>query len=146
MTKVLFDTDILSEIIKGKDANVAARARSYLARAGRLTFSTISVMEIVSGFCRRQGQEKAARFLDMAHRSEVIPLDTIAAELAGRIHADLQGSGRSIGVPDTMIAAIAIHRGLLLVTGNTSDYVRVQEAGYPLVLENWRAPRPPEAR
>jgi predicted nucleic acid-binding protein len=62
----------------------------------------------------------------------------IAAELAGRIWAELQRTGKGIGVPDTMIAAIAIHNGLPLVTGNTSDYVRIREVGYPLVLENWR--------
>jgi predicted nucleic acid-binding protein len=76
----------------------------------------------------------------MAYRSEVIPLDMVAADLAGRIYGDLQRDGKDIGVPDTMIAAIAIHHGLPLITGNTSDYARVQEIGYPLVLANWREP------
>ena len=140
MTKALLDTDILSEVIKGKDPSVTSKARSYLAREHRLTFSTVSVMEVVSGFCRRQNEDKAKRFIQLTRASDVLPLDTIAAELAGRMNADLQRVGRSIGVPDTMIAAIAVHRGLPLVTGNTSDYVRVQEAGYPLILENWRNP------
>jgi predicted nucleic acid-binding protein len=54
----------------------------------------------------------------MTYRSEVLPLDAIAGELAGRIDADLKRAGFDIGGPDTMIAAIAIHRGLPLVTGN----------------------------
>jgi predicted nucleic acid-binding protein len=37
-----------------------------------------------------------------------------------------------------MIAAIAIEQGLELVTGNTSDFQRVQALGYPLTLVNWR--------
>jgi tRNA(fMet)-specific endonuclease VapC len=37
-----------------------------------------------------------------------------------------------------MIAAIAIENGLELVTGNTSDFQRVQQFGYPLTLVNWR--------
>lgn len=61
-----------------------------------------------------------------------------AAELAGRIAGDLDRIGQAIGVADTMIAAIAIDNGLELVTGNTSDYQRVQHLGYPLVLVNWR--------
>ena len=85
MTKALLDTDILSEIIKSKDLNVVDRARSYLAREGRLTFSSISVMEIISGFCKRQNEAKARRFIEMTRASEVLPLDTIAAELAGRM-------------------------------------------------------------
>jgi tRNA(fMet)-specific endonuclease VapC len=138
MTKVLLDTDILSEVINGRDLSVSRRARSYLAENGRFTFSTISVMEVVSGLSRRMLDEKIQQFVQLAHKNEVIPLDIIAAELAGRISADLQRAGAGIGVPDTMIAAIAIHHGLPLVTGNTSDYARVQNAGYPLVLENWR--------
>jgi predicted nucleic acid-binding protein len=43
-------------------------------------------------------------------------------------------------VADTMIAAIAIHKGLPLATGNVSDHIRVQNAGYALIIENWRDP------
>lgn len=140
MSKVLLDTDILSEINKAKDPIVADNARRYLAEHARLTFSTVTVMEVVAGYSRRQSEEKLRRFLEMTHRSDVLPFDTIAAELAGRIHADLQRAGWDIGGPDTMIAAIAVQHGLPLVTGNRSDYVRVQEVGYPLRLESWRAP------
>lgn len=98
-------------------------------------------MEIVAGYSYRQAEQKTRRFLEMAHQSEVLLLDATAAELAGRILADLRMAGTPIGVPDTMIAATAIHRGLPLVTGNGSDYARVQSAGYPLIVENWREPR-----
>ncbi|WP_437573605.1 type II toxin-antitoxin system VapC family toxin [Sorangium sp. So ce887] len=140
MKKALLDTDILSEITKAKSPAVVARARSYVAFHGRFTFSVVSVMEVVAGYSQRQAEQKTRQFLEMAHRSEVLLLDAIAAELAGRIMADLQMAGTPIGVPDTMIAATAIHHGLPLVTGNTSDYSRVQSAGYPLILENWREP------
>lgn len=36
MSKVLLDTDILSEILKGKSAVVTARAGKYLAQQGCL--------------------------------------------------------------------------------------------------------------
>lgn len=139
MRRVLLDTDILSEITKAKDQSVVDNARRYLATWRRFTFSSISVMEVVAGYCKRQSEDRLARFLGMAARSEVLSLDPVAGELAGRIYADLQRAGKDVGVPDTMIAAIAIHNALPLVTGNTSDYERVQEVGYPLILENWRA-------
>ena len=69
---------------------------------------------------------------------EILLFNQSAAELAGRIAGDLERIGQPIGVPDTMIAAIAIENGLELITGNTSDYQRVQQLGYPLVLVNWR--------
>ena len=139
MSRVLLDTDVLSEVNKARDPTVANHARRYLARHGRLTFSSITVMEVVAGYSRRGSEEKLRRFVEMVKRSEVIPFDGVAGDLAGRIHADLQRAGCDIGVPDTMIAAIAIHRGLPLVTGNASDYVRVQNVGYPLMLASWRA-------
>ncbi len=62
----------------------------------------------------------------MVDASEVVTLDKVSAELAGRIYGDLEGAGRGIGVADVLIAAIAIHHGMVLVTGNTSDYLHIQ--------------------
>jgi tRNA(fMet)-specific endonuclease VapC len=63
-----------------------------------------------------------------------------AAEMAGRIWGDLERIGQAIGLADPMIAAIAVTHGLELVTGNTSDFQRIQQVGYPLILINWRLP------
>jgi tRNA(fMet)-specific endonuclease VapC len=53
MDKALVDTDIFSEILKGIDQNVVAKATAYLALFGRYTISTITVMEIVKAFTKR---------------------------------------------------------------------------------------------
>jgi tRNA(fMet)-specific endonuclease VapC len=47
MNRALLDTDILSELIKGRNPTVSAAGRAYLSAHGRLTFSAISVAEIV---------------------------------------------------------------------------------------------------
>ena len=138
MNKVLLDTDILSEIGKAKDAAVIANAKTYRRSFGHYTLSTISVMEVVSGFQRTQATGRLNAFLATLPHMEILPFEQSAAELAGRIAGDLERIGQPIGVPDTMIAAIAIDNGLELVTGNTSDYQRIQQLGYPLVLANWR--------
>ena len=52
MTRCLLDTDILSEIIKGKHSAVLSRASAYVAQHGRLTTSSVSVAEIIYGFER----------------------------------------------------------------------------------------------
>jgi tRNA(fMet)-specific endonuclease VapC len=138
--RAILDTDILSEVLKAKDADVAAKASAYRADEGRYTFSTITVMEIVKGLSRKRREDAIKRFLAVVEVSDLLTLDKVSAELAGRVYADLEEAGRPIGVADVLIAAIAIHHGLPLVTGNISDYERIQAAGYPLVLENWRAP------
>ena len=140
MNKALLDTDILSEIGKAKDATVAANAKTYRRSFGHFTFSTVTVMEIVSGFQRTRATGRLNAFLATLPHMEILTLDQPVAELAGRISGDLERIGHPIGVADTMIAAIAIENGLELVTGNTSDYQRVQQLGYPLILSNWRIP------
>jgi len=141
--RAIVDTDTLSEILKGRDPNVANKASVYRANQGRYTFSTITVMEIVKGLSRKGRNDAIDRFLAVVDDSDLLTLDKVSAELAGRIYADLEQAGRPIGVADVLIAALALHYGLPLVTGNTSDYERIQAAGYPLVLENWRAPHKP---
>ena len=49
MNKSLLDTDILSEIGKGIDPNVARNATAYRNAFGRYTLSVISIMEVVQG-------------------------------------------------------------------------------------------------
>jgi len=49
LDKVLIDTDIFSEILKGINQQVAARASAYHASVGYYTICTITVLEIVKG-------------------------------------------------------------------------------------------------
>ena len=63
LNKALIDTDILSEIGKAKDATVAANAKTYRRSFGHYTFSTVTVMEIVSGFQQTQATRRLNAFL-----------------------------------------------------------------------------------
>ncbi len=78
------------------------------------------------------------QFETSADASEVLPFDDQAARLAGRINADLERLGRVIGMPDVMVAAIALRNGLPIVTGNVVHFEYVMAAGYPLAIENWK--------
>lgn len=49
MAKVLLDTDILSEYLKGHDRNVIQRASEYAREQGVFTFTSVTVHEIVFG-------------------------------------------------------------------------------------------------
>jgi predicted nucleic acid-binding protein len=138
MNRRLLDTDILSEIIKGRDLVVAAKARAYLTQLGRFTTSAVSVAEIIYGFRRIGREDRVSQFEASLTNAEVLPFDAAAARQAGRINADLERSGRTIGMPDAMIAGIALHHQLPLVTGNTAHFGYIHAVGYDLVFENWR--------
>ena len=138
MNKALLDTDTLSEIRKGKNSVVVANAKTYRRAFGHYSFSTITVLEIVSGYQQTQHLQHIAKFISSLAFEEIFALDVTAAELAGRITGDLERTGQPIGRADPMIAAIAIDNGLELVTGNTTHYQRIQQLGYPLALVSWR--------
>jgi tRNA(fMet)-specific endonuclease VapC len=139
MAKVLLDTDILSEILKGKNAAVTAKASAYLAEHGRVTTTAVTVAEIVYGLRRVGREDRVTLFEASLADAEVLPFDDAAARLAGRINADLERAGRVIGLPDVMIAAIALRNSLPVVTGNISHFEQVRAARYDLAIENWRA-------
>jgi tRNA(fMet)-specific endonuclease VapC len=138
VNKALLDTDILSEIGKGKNPAVSANARTYRKAFGFYSFSTVTVLEIVRGYQKAQQPQRLHAFMASITAEEVFPLDIAAAELAGRITGDLERTGQPIGRADPIIAAIAIDQGLELVTGNTAHFQRIQQLGYPLTLVNWR--------
>jgi tRNA(fMet)-specific endonuclease VapC len=138
LKEVLLDTDIFSEIHKGINLIVFKRAREYLLKFGFYTISIITVTEIVKGWRKLKREEKIQQFLTEITAAQILTLDQQSAELSGRISADLEQIGQPIGLADSMIASIAIANDLILVTGNTTHYQRIQKLGYELNLDNWR--------
>ncbi len=139
MNKSLLDTDIYSEVLKGIDRTVARNATAHRQAHGRLTFSVVTVMEIVQGLQKvGASPRRIAAFRAAIGSEDIVPFDLDAADLAGRIAGDLDRVGRPIGRCDPMIAAVAMTYGLELVTGNTAHYQHIRQLGYALNLANWR--------
>ncbi|MCC6124692.1 MAG: type II toxin-antitoxin system VapC family toxin [Pirellulales bacterium] len=62
------------------------------------------------------------------------PFDDAAAEIYGRIRAELSKRGTPIGPNDLMISAIALTNRFVLVTHNASEFGKVPE----LQIEDWQ--------
>jgi tRNA(fMet)-specific endonuclease VapC len=138
MARVLLDTDILSEIIKKKDPAVVARATEYLAEERRFTVSVLSVTEVVYGFHRLGREDRIVQFGALIAGHEVLAFEMTTATPAGRIYADLERRGTPVGLADVMIAAVALQHGLPVITGNTSHFAAIRDAGHSLQIGNWR--------
>ncbi|HLA07242.1 MAG TPA: PIN domain-containing protein [Anaerolineales bacterium] len=138
MKKALLDTDILSEILKAKNAGIVSKAVEYKENFERFTISVITVMEIVKGLHKAGRADALKKFLGGLQAIEIISFDENCSVIAGRMFADLENTGQPIGRADPMIAAIAMQHELTLVTGNTAHYERLQKLGYSLKLDNWR--------
>lgn len=138
---VVLDSDTLSDLSRGHP-RVIARAREYLERHGRLTFTAVTVFERLRGYraaiaAARPYGEAMAQFQALSAASIVLPLDEAAADRAVTIWTNIAKKQRqSLG--DILIAAIAASRGLPLVTRHRRDFdviSRALAAGGADVLE-----------
>ena len=109
-----------------------------MAEHAKLTLSSITVLEVVHGYRRVDRDAQVKSFEHGLNDCEVLPFDDAASRIAGRIFADLETRGRPIGMPDVMIASIALQDDIVLATANVSHFEFVVAAGYALRIENWR--------
>ena len=63
----------------------------------------------------------------------VLPFDGDAARRYGEVRAELECQGTPLGEADLRIGAIALSRGLTVVTGNIRHFQRIPG----LSVENW---------
>jgi predicted nucleic acid-binding protein len=121
----LLDTNAISETRKIR-ADAGVMDFLTAADAAGLFLSVLTLGELRKGVeaKRRSDSATAARLgawvdgIETTFADRVLPVDAAAARLWGELSA-----GRSLPAIDTLIAATAITRGLILVTRNTSDVV-----------------------
>ncbi len=114
MSKVLLDTDVLIDLLRGR-----AAARAFLLDATSHSVpccSAISVAEIHAGM-RPEESEPTTALLDGL---VVFPVTRPIAELAG--HFRWRAKARRLELADCLIAATACVEGASIVTGNAKDY------------------------
>jgi tRNA(fMet)-specific endonuclease VapC len=90
LNKSLLDTDILSDITKAVNLTVAGHATAYRQAFSRYTISTITFMEVIRGYQKKQATRRLQNFLTAMTSEEIIPFDKATAELAGRIAGELE--------------------------------------------------------
>ena len=138
MPRLVLDTDTFSEVLRGVNTAVVRHATDHLRSYGTLTITAITVMEVVRGVLHAGPTHRARTILGWLARAEVLGVDRTTAESAGVLLADLEQAGTPIGLPGTMIAAIALEHGLDLMTGNARHFAQVQHLGHPLNLVDWQ--------
>lgn len=136
MDETLLDTDILSEVLKGKDARVLANAQQYLNQYGRLSFSAVTYYEVVRGMLATRATKQLANFLQTAANSDVRPVSLPVLLKAAELWATAKAGGHPKDDADLIIAATALEVGRVLVTGNKSHFDWI--AG--LRVDDWRQP------
>lgn len=84
--------------------------------------------------CRRTLNGLAhARLDDFLEPMTVLPFEESDALVAARLRAEVFRAGGPVGDFDSLIAAQAIARELIVVTNNVSEFERIPDLG----IENW---------
>jgi len=136
--QVVLDTDILSEYLKGYDANVVRRGDCYAKDHGVFTFTSVTVYEILSGLEHKDARSQLSKMLAWLNQNEEITPLAADYRSAATIRGKAAKQGEVVELPDCLIAAVAVRLDRPDVTGNTDDFEKIQRAGIGLVIENWR--------
>ncbi len=130
--KYLLDTNICIALIRQKPAALIQRITSH--QPGEVGISSITLAELIHGVEKSTHVEQNM----LALQQFLLPLelsdfDQQAAFIYGKIRAQLERDGQTIGSMDMLIAAQAISLETILVTNNTKEFQRVKD----LNIEDW---------
>ncbi|HEV2194265.1 MAG TPA: PIN domain-containing protein [Candidatus Acidoferrum sp.] len=125
--RLLVDTSVLIDVLRFKNGR-----REFLGQAVRaghiLSTTTLNIAELYAGM--RPAEEAATEAL--LRSLELYELGGPAARLAGKLKNTWARKGRTLTLPDAIVAAITIDRDCALVTDNRKDFPMPEIRLYPL--------------
>jgi predicted nucleic acid-binding protein len=115
--KLLLDTSILIDVLRRR--NQRRELLANLVRAGHeLSTTVLNVAELYSGMRPSEERETQAFLAALVLHT----LDAKSAHLAGRLKSEWSRKGRTVSLPDAVIAALTLERGCTLMTDNRRDF------------------------
>jgi len=132
--RYLFDTDAITNIFKKKPSLKLVENLKTLPKEAQYV-ATITISEIVYGAMKSNRPEFHLQNMKqiIIPSVNILPFDSSAAFIAGEIRASLEKKGTPLAFADLLIASIALANNLVLVTGNTKHFSRIDN----LKCENW---------
>lgn len=130
----LLDTNILSDLIKHPAGAVA----QHIAAVGEdaVCTSIVVACELRYGGMKKSSPALSEKIEQLLSVIDVLPLEVDADLEYGVIRSSLEKAGTPIGANDMLIAAHALSQNLTLITGNISEFSRIDG----IKLENWLKP------
>jgi tRNA(fMet)-specific endonuclease VapC len=120
--RYLIDTSSIGRAV----ADDTWRLRRAISNLGidQIGTSVVTVMEIEYGLARR-AVRRGQIVRDMLSAFRPIVFDQRDAVMTGTLRAQMEKTGQLIGLMDTLIAAQALVRELILITHNVAEFARV---------------------
>lgn len=132
--RYLFDTNILSELIRNPQGTVTQRLRGLAPEA--ICTSIVVACELRYGARKRNSPVLTQRVESLLKSVPVIPFEVEADRHYAAIRDHLERTGQPIGGNDLLIAAHSLALGATLVTYNLREFERVPG----LAVEDWLTP------
>ena len=131
----LLDTNACIALINGKPESVRAHFLKAI-KAGQLVFvSSVVSFELWYGVAKSTRRETNTLRIEafFAGPITILPFEDEDAQVAGKVRAELESSGKLIGAYDLLIAGQAVRHKVTLVTANVSEFARVKS----LTWQDW---------
>jgi len=114
------DTDVLIDFLR--DRGDEAKRIELELKTGGLCTTAVSAFELWVG--AKSPKEKTA-VGTLLNALTIIPLDATSSALAADVFRDLESKGITIGMADSLIAGICLHRSAIFITRNKKHFKRV---------------------
>ena len=127
MATFLLDTCVIIDVLNNKRGRPALLVD--LVRAGHvLACCPINITEVYVGM-RHKEEAATEGFLSSLQYVSIPPP---AARLAGELKRDYARKGTTLNLGDVIIAAVAVHNQITLLTDNNKDFPMAGLSLYPL--------------
>lgn len=130
-TRYLLDTPILSDLVRNPQGPVLGKIAAVGEQA--IATSIIVAAELRFGAAKKGSARLTSQLEAILSVLEVLPIEAPMDETYARLRVALEVAGTPIGANDLLIAAQAVTLGMVVVTDNVREFVRVPE----LRVENW---------
>jgi predicted nucleic acid-binding protein len=125
--RLLLDTSVLIDVLRGRKDRKELLAT--LVQSGHtLSTTALNVAEVCAGMRPQEESSTEALFEAL----ECYEVTGNVGRMAGKLMNAWRQKGRTLELPDTMIAAICIERKCVLITDNRKDFPMQDVQLYPL--------------
>lgn len=117
MARYILDSDVLIAYLR-QGADAVAPVEGLVGAGHDLAISPVSVLEIMAGALPKEVDDTRA----LLDGIPLVPLEREVAHQAASLMREERQRGRTLSLPDAVIAATALHSDATLLTYNVRHY------------------------